>query len=556
MKFIIIIVVIVFFIILSEKKKRCSKCNRKIGLFEDCFNGMCKNCYSLETERKNKEKAHRKEMMYIEEKRKTNEIYEKLEENIISNIYTVYLYDFLFKLDVSSLELKLKSEYDTSYKLIKYIFKQAVYRLNNKSNYSLRDILRIFKNIEFFRSIYKECISSNLKIEGDGNSEAFTINMLKEIINDKCIEAEFHNTLENYQKQEQLIGLDNENVFTALKVDKSFRSENLFLQEQFLIRNLGVFYYYACFLLYIQKFYDNIGLLNENKEFYKMITKLKEKSDMDYVVDKLYPIYKASYSDIFKNTLSKISFSNIILLDNIIKNDNKYINCEVNYIKEDVTKIERYIQSINIREIIKYIDVEKLQRIDNNSLKRTILCHYVINMIKPYSNFDIILRFINSSDEINRIIDDECEKIQASKDRERFLKGDFSIEEKIKRQELEYATIKDGYNFEKYVAKLYRKLGYRVEVTKKSGDQGADVIAYKDNLKYVIQAKFYNNPVGNKAVQEVVGAIGMYNADKGIVVTNSTFTKSAIELAKANNIELIDSNKIEILKKTILESSH
>lgn len=81
---------------------------------------------------------------------------------------------------------------------------------------------------------------------------------------------------------------------------------------------------------------------------------------------------------------------------------------------------------------------------------------------------------------------------------------------------------------------------------------GADVIAYKNDTKYVIQAKFYSNPVGNKAVQEVVASIGMYKADKGIVITNNTFTPSAIELAKANDIELIDGSKIEEYKKQIL----
>lgn len=83
---------------------------------------------------------------------------------------------------------------------------------------------------------------------------------------------------------------------------------------------------------------------------------------------------------------------------------------------------------------------------------------------------------------------------------------------------------------------------------------GADVIAYKNNVKYVIQVKFYSNPVGNKAVQEVVASIGMYKADKGIVVTNSTFTSSAVELANANNIELVDGEKIEEFKRIIIDN--
>lgn len=46
----------------------------------------------------------------------------------------------------------------------------------------------------------------------------------------------------------------------------------------------------------------------------------------------------------------------------------------------------------------------------------------------------------------------------------------------------------------------------------------------------------------------------MYNANKGIVVTNSTFTSSAIELANANNIELVDGEKIEEFKKIIVDN--
>ena len=44
----------------------------------------------------------------------------------------------------------------------------------------------------------------------------------------------------------------------------------------------------------------------------------------------------------------------------------------------------------------------------------------------------------------------------------------------------------------------------------------------------------------------------MYNADYGIVVTNNTYTSSAVELAEANNIELVDGNKIEEFKKELI----
>ena len=67
----------------------------------------------------------------------------------------------------------------------------------------------------------------------------------------------------------------------------------------------------------------------------------------------------------------------------------------------------------------------------------------------------------------------------------------------------------------------------------------------KKDESIVVQAKYYSNPVGNKAVQEVVSSKAYYNAKKAIVVTNSTFTSSAIQLAFKNRVELIDGSMIK-----------
>lgn len=105
----------------------------------------------------------------------------------------------------------------------------------------------------------------------------------------------------------------------------------------------------------------------------------------------------------------------------------------------------------------------------------------------------------------------------------------------------------DGYDFEIFLSDLYMKMGYEVEPTKLSGDQGADVVVIKFGEKIVFQAKRYGGTVGNKAVQEIVVAISLYKAQKGIVITNNYFTKSAVELAEANNIELIDRDGLKQL---------
>jgi len=107
----------------------------------------------------------------------------------------------------------------------------------------------------------------------------------------------------------------------------------------------------------------------------------------------------------------------------------------------------------------------------------------------------------------------------------------------------------DGIEFENYIAKILKANDYNVSGTPKTGDQGADLIATKNNKTYVIQAKRYSDLVGNKAVQEVVAAKNFYSGDIAAVVTNSSFTSSAKELAKKNGVILIDKKHIQNMEK-------
>jgi len=105
----------------------------------------------------------------------------------------------------------------------------------------------------------------------------------------------------------------------------------------------------------------------------------------------------------------------------------------------------------------------------------------------------------------------------------------------------------DGYEFEKFLVHLFTAMGHKVDHTPASRDQGADLILLKHGEKIAVQAKRCDTPITNKAVQEVVGSINFYKADTGTVVTNSTFTASACELAKANNVKLIDGKNLKRL---------
>ncbi len=102
----------------------------------------------------------------------------------------------------------------------------------------------------------------------------------------------------------------------------------------------------------------------------------------------------------------------------------------------------------------------------------------------------------------------------------------------------------DGKTFEKYLEVLFRKLGYRVERTRYIGDYGADLVTAKNGVKTIIQAKRYKSKVGVKAIQEAVAAKGYYECQEAMVVTNSVYTRQAIELARANGVKLWDRNDL------------
>ena len=101
-----------------------------------------------------------------------------------------------------------------------------------------------------------------------------------------------------------------------------------------------------------------------------------------------------------------------------------------------------------------------------------------------------------------------------------------------------------GLEFEHFLVPLFEKIGYKAEVTKGSGDYGADLTLHKRQKKFVVQAKRYNGTIGVSAVQEIVAAMGYYNAHGAMVITNNYFTPAAENLAKANKVRLIDRDEL------------
>lgn len=112
-----------------------------------------------------------------------------------------------------------------------------------------------------------------------------------------------------------------------------------------------------------------------------------------------------------------------------------------------------------------------------------------------------------------------------------------------------------GVQFEERFALHFRTLGWKVLLTKKSGDNGANLVATDPRgNKWAIQAKRYEKSVGVHAVYEVLGGKAAYDASEALVVTNRKLTRSARELAKKAGVEVWEREQLinafrEVAKK-------
>lgn len=167
------------------------------------------------------------------------------------------------------------------------------------------------------------------------------------------------------------------------------------------------------------------------------------------------------------------------------------------------------------------------------------------NYIEELNKF---LEFLNrqninySANDLIKIIDEFLE----NKEYESFKKELGSVKEKHIEETI---STMSGIEFEIFIAELYSTLGYSTKVTQASNDYGADLIIEKFGKRSAVQIKRYNSTVGVKAVQEITSAMKFYKSEKGVVISNSSFSRNAEKLAKENGVELINGKELSKLIK-------
>jgi restriction system protein len=105
--------------------------------------------------------------------------------------------------------------------------------------------------------------------------------------------------------------------------------------------------------------------------------------------------------------------------------------------------------------------------------------------------------------------------------------------------------------FEFLLVRLYESMGYAAEATPATGDGGKDGICYLHHVgrreKVLLEAKQYKDPVGPSLVRELHGTVSLERANRGVLITASTFTSAARKTEENSVVELVDGQQLAVL---------
>lgn len=105
-----------------------------------------------------------------------------------------------------------------------------------------------------------------------------------------------------------------------------------------------------------------------------------------------------------------------------------------------------------------------------------------------------------------------------------------------------------GYEFEKNIGILLKKVGNIVRITKGTGDSGVDIFLNEDTI---IQCKQTKNPSSPAIVRELLGTMVHFGKEKGVLISTGGFTSGCYDFIEDEDIELWGLDKIIELSEKV-----
>lgn len=394
-----------------------------------------------------------------------------------------------------NLELKQKEQYyDNNISVLINNLGELKFKLNIlEEPLKVRELeFQMEKKQKEEQQIYKEFKEKHLNIKDINNIEFAKYiensEFIKEIIcKSYSFISDFENVLSYYDDESFWDYVRNMDLSSISKKVKTYSS----IYKTVGNKNLNN---YITKKLYESVVYDIIFKDAELNTIFNNL--MNEKMEISYISKKIHEIYNEFYKEKYEISI------NVTALENIIKyrkKDIKYQNLEKH--RELFKLVEKKFSSVksfpkNIYDILitqnTAISLNVVYRNYIISQKDSLTLYRIVNMIKSgKENINYYKYIIGEEKKKIKIKEEkiklketqEKNKLYLQNEKNRLIKGDMSKEVKYKELQkqkliekeqisLDFSQIANGYEFEKYVAKLYEKLGYTIDaITKKSGDQ-------------------------------------------------------------------------------------
>jgi len=169
------------------------------------------------------------------------------------------------------------------------------------------------------------------------------------------------------------------------------------------------------------------------------------------------------------------------------------------------------------------------------------LDQYVISSTRPYNMVILVNKIRKRNPDL---------EIELCHEEERKGAKIYRMKERIQQCESIQGIIDsfsdDPFEFEKFIAKLYQKMGYDAECTPKTNDGGFDIKLRRHAETGIVECKCYAQKIriGRPAIQKLVGANQMEKADRMIFVTTSDYSQEAKEYAENAGVELLNGKNV------------
>lgn len=210
-------------------------------------------------------------------------------------------------------------------------------------------------------------------------------------------------------------------------------------------------------------------------------------------------------------------------------------------------------------KIVKNKDPEKFQALLNNQYNQRLILSSVGYKISPWEGItwiiDLLPHFPNQAIEtLNAYTLAHAQELPDGR-----LRGLYDATQIIRAkyiglpenhiETVEFLQNMNPRDFEHLIERLYDSMGYETELTTPQKDGGRDIIAKqvkpakRENL--LIECKRYKNSIGVPIVRQLLGVVSSEKSNKGVLITPTKFTKSAVKFSQENpRIELIGSEEI------------